>query len=106
MTEANAVLKHVVLLQFKAGAGSEDIACIESAFAALATQIDEVTSIEWGANCSPEKLDRGYTHCFVLAFADAAARDSYLVHPRHRAFSKLAQPFLENVLVIDYGTNH
>jgi hypothetical protein len=102
MKQASAVLKHVVLLQFKSGSGLEDVARVESAFAALATQIDEVRSIEWGTNCSLEELDRGYTHCFVLAFADMAARDRYLTHPCHLAFSEFARPFLENVLVIDY----
>jgi hypothetical protein len=93
------LLRHVVLLRFQANA---DVAAVEAAFAALAHEIADVQSLEWGANCSPEGLDHGFTHCFSLGFANAAARDAYLVHPRHRAFSALAAPHLAEVLVIDY----
>jgi len=95
-------LRHIVLLKFRPEASAIDIAQVESAFATLASQIAEVQSLEWGTNASPEGLDHGFTHCFTLGFADAAARDTYLVHPRHHAFSTLAQPRLADVLVLDY----
>ena len=95
-------LRHVVLLRFRPEADAEQIARVEAAFAALASQIAGVQSLEWGTNCSPEGLDHGFTHCFSLGFADAAARDAYLVHPRHQAFSALAKPQLAEVLVVDY----
>jgi len=95
-------LRHIVLLKFRPEASAIDIALVESAFAALASQIAEVQSLEWGTNASPEGLDHGFTHCFTLDFVDAAARDTYLVHPRHQAFSALAQPRLADVLVLDY----
>ncbi|MEO8155196.1 MAG: Dabb family protein [Rhizobacter sp.] len=95
-------LRHVVMFKFKPEARTEDIQRIESAFAALASQITEVQSLEWGTNSSPEGLDHGYTHCFSLGFAHATARDAYLVHPQHQAFSTLVRPHLADVLVIDY----
>lgn len=96
-------LRHVVLLRFKPEASAAEITAIEQAFAALAGRIAEVQSLEWGTNNSPEGLDRGYTHCFTLGFEDAAARDAYLVHPVHQAFSAQAGPHLAEVLVIDYA---
>jgi hypothetical protein len=93
------LLRHVVLLRFSPGA---DVARVEDAFAALADQITEIQSLEWGTNQSPESLDHGFTHCFSVGFANAAARDAYLVHPTHQAFSALAKPHLADVLVIDY----
>jgi len=95
-------LRHIVLLKFRPESSAIDIAQVESAFAALASQIAEVQSLEWGTNASPEGLDHGFTHCFTLGFVDAAARDTYLVHSRHQAFSALAQPRLADVLVLDY----
>ncbi|MGY4830122.1 Dabb family protein [Sphaerotilaceae bacterium SBD11-9] len=95
------MLRHVVLLKFAPGA---DIDRVTSAFAALASQIREVRSLEWGTNNSPEGLHRGFTHCFSLGFATARERDAYLVHPHHQAFSALAKPQLAEVLVIDYDT--
>ena len=95
-------MRHVVMLKFKPEASAADIQCIESTFAALPSQIAEVRSLEWGTNASPEGLDHGFTHCFTLGFASAVARNAYLVHPRHQAFSALAKPHLADVLVIDY----
>jgi hypothetical protein len=97
-------MRHVVMLKFKPEASAADIKRVESAFAALPSQIAEVHSLEWGLNASPEGLDHGFTHCFTLGFASASARDAYLVHPQHQAFSALAQPHLADVLVIDYET--
>jgi len=95
-------LRHVVLLRFRPEADAEQRAAVEAAFAALASQIAEVQSLEWGTDCSPEGLGRGFTHCFSLGFASALDRDTYLVHPRHQAFSALAEPHLADVLVLDY----
>jgi hypothetical protein len=95
-------LRHVVLLRFRPEATAEQRAAVEAAFAALPSEIAEVRSLEWGTDCSPEGLSRGFTHCFSLGFASTLDRDTYLVHPRHRAFSALAEPHLADVLVLDY----
>ncbi|HEY4068354.1 MAG TPA: Dabb family protein [Burkholderiaceae bacterium] len=95
-------LRHVVLFRFQPAARADDVRRVEAAFAALASRIDEVQSLEWGVNHSPEGLDHGFTHCFSVGFENAAARDAYLVHPTHQAFSALAKPHLADVLVIDY----
>lgn len=95
-------LRHVVLLRFQPGSPAAAVQQVAQAFAALPQQIAQVQSLAWGLNESPEGLDHGYTHCFTLHFADAAARDAYLVHPAHQAFSALAGPHLAEVLVIDH----
>lgn len=95
-------LRHVVLLRFRPEADAGQRAGIESAFAALGSQIAEVQALEWGTDCSPEGLARGFTHCFSLGFASSRDRDAYLVHPRHQDFSTLARPYLAEVLVLDY----
>ena len=95
-------LRHVVLLRFRPEADAEQRAGIESAFAALGSQIAEVRVLEWGIDCSSEGLAHGFTHCFSLSFADSRERDAYLVHPLHQTFSTLARPYLAEVLVLDY----
>jgi quinol monooxygenase YgiN len=97
-----STLRHVVLLRFQAGSAAADVQRVEQAFAQLFNQIQTIHSLAWGTNNSPEGLDHGFTHCFTLEFADAAARDAYLVHPAHQAFSELARPLLADVLVIDH----
>ena len=97
-------LRHVVLLRFRPEADAQERARVESAFAALDSQIAVVQALEWGVDCSIEGLARGFTHCFSLGFANARDRDAYVVHPRHQAFSALARPYLAEVLVLDYQT--
>jgi hypothetical protein len=38
------------------------------------------------AGCSPAGLQHGFTHGWLLQFANAVARDAYLVHPAHLEF--------------------
>ena len=96
------VLRHVVLLKFKDGAAPADVKKVEDGFRALKSKIPGVLALEWGTNVSPEKLEQGFTHCFFVSFADAAARDAYLPHPAHQDFVGILKPQLDKVLVIDY----
>jgi Stress responsive A/B Barrel Domain len=101
-----AMLRHVVLIRFKPETAPDRIRAIESAFAALQAKIAGIEALEWGTNCSPEGKDQGFTHCFLLTFASAAARDAYLPHPEHQSFSALLRPYVDQVLVIDYVPNN
>ena len=98
------MLRHLVLLKFKAEATAAQVDTIVQAFVALPAQIGAVKALEWGTDVSPEGLGKGFTHSFLLSFADAAGRDAYLPHPAHQAFVALLQPWLADVLVIDYET--
>ena len=95
-------LYHVVSLKFKADATPEQIASVDSAFAALQDKIPGLESLTWGNNVSPENHAKGFTQCFVLTFASEKARDAYLVHPEHKAFGKLLGPIMDDVFVIDF----
>ncbi len=93
---------HVVSLKFKPGSTPEQIGLVEQAFGALKEKIPGIVSLKWGTNVSPEKHDKGFTHCFVLTFATEKDRDAYLVHDDHKAFGKVLGPVLDDVLVIDF----
>src|SRR5680860_238522 len=80
------LLRHVVLLKFKEEATPEDIARVEEAFGALQDKIPEIKGYEWGINNSPEGLNKGFTHCFLVTFESEADREVYLPHPDHKAF--------------------
>jgi len=95
-------IRHLVLLRFAPETPDTERRGIEAAFAALPTQIDGITAFEWGTNVSPEGLAKGFTHAFVLTFADTAARDAYLPHPAHLAFVARLRPCLADVLVLDF----
>jgi hypothetical protein len=97
------MIRHVVLLRFKPETAPHTVREIEQAFAALKHTLPLVQDLEWGPNTSPEGLDKGYTHCFFVTFANAADRDAYLPHPLHQAFVERLKPWLADVLVIDYA---
>jgi len=96
------VLRHVVMFKFSASATPANIQKIEASFVALPQKIKEVKNLEWGTNCSPEGLNQGLTHCFILTFISDKDRDAYLVHPAHKAFGKSLGSDVEKVTVVDF----
>lgn len=100
------LLRHVVLFKFKESATPDDILKVEEAFKDLPDIIHGIKGFEWGTNVSPENLNDGFTHCFMVSFATAKDRDAYLPHPAHQAFVALLKPYLDKALVVDYWAEH
>ena len=98
-------IRHVVCFKFKEDATKEQIAKVVKTFEDLKKKkkIAEIENFEWGTNNSPEGLNKGFTHCFILTFANEKARDDYLPHPDHKAFGKVLKPILDDVFVIDFA---
>jgi hypothetical protein len=103
MATTESPYRHVVLFKFKEGTGPEAVRAIEQAFRQLVARLPFVTGFEWGRNSSPEGLDQGFSHCFIVTFRDEAGRDAYLPHPEHQAFCREhLDPHLEKVCVVDF----
>ena len=94
-------MRHVVLCDFRDDLPAAELSSVIADFAALADTVESVQELEHGENVSPEGLDDGFTHCFIVTFADAAARDAYLVDPVHLAFVERFTPTLSRILVVD-----
>lgn len=94
-------IHHVVLAKFKSGQDAK-APDLFAALAALQTKLPGMTGYRFGMNVSPEGLNQGFTHGFVMTFADVVARDQYLAHPDHEQVKKDYLPFVENVLVFDF----
>jgi hypothetical protein len=99
------LLRHVVLFKFKDTSSAADIKKVEDAFRGLAKKLPLIKSFEWGKNNSPENLNQGLTHCFLVTFSSEKDRDAYLPHPEHQAFVEILKPHLDKVTVIDYWAN-
>ncbi len=84
---------------------ADDILKIEKEFAALPSKIPEIIDFEWGIDNSAEGLDKGFSHSFLVTFKSEEGRAIYLPHHDHLAFVEILQPFLDDVLVIDYWAN-
>jgi hypothetical protein len=94
-------VKHIVVFKYKSTATPAQIDEVTSAFKALKNKIPGITSFEYGTNNSPENLNKGFTHVYLLTFKDAQARDNYLPHAEHKKFGELlgrlgvlAEPFV------------
>ncbi len=96
------VLRHVVMFKFSESATPTNIQKIEEAFAKLPQKIGGIQSFEWGTNSSPEGLNQGLTHCFILTFNSDKDRDAYLIHPAHKEFGKSLGTDVEKVTVLDF----
>lgn len=96
------VLRHVVMFGWKAGTSTADIDKVVTAFKNLEHKIALIKSFEWGTNNSPENLNNGLTHCFILTFDNEADRDAYLIHPDHKAFGAILNPIPDKITVLDY----
>jgi hypothetical protein len=95
-------LKHVVLFKWKDTATPEKIDELSEMFASLPSKIDEIRGFEWGTDVSVEGLSRGFTHCYIVTFANEEGRNAYLPHPEHKAFGEALGPYLEEVIVVDF----
>jgi hypothetical protein len=55
-----------------------------------------------GPYSSPEGLNQGYTHGYLMTFASADARNEYLTHPEHEKLKAAFLPDLEGVVAFDF----
>lgn len=100
--EMSQELRHVVLFKFKDSATEADIQEVVDAFLALPSKIDTIKDFEWGLNNSPEGLNKGFTHGFILTFDSEEGRAEYLPHPAHKEFGEILSPHLDDVMVFDF----
>src|SRR5580693_2006258 len=98
---ADGPIRHVVHFKFKADTTPAQIQKITEEFAALKAKISEVESLEWGKNVSAEGLSMGFDYCWIVSFKNAKDRDTYLVHPAHKAFVEILKPVLDEAIVVD-----
>jgi hypothetical protein len=98
----SARLRHMVCFKYKEGTSKEQIAKISKEFRALKNKIPGIVAFEMGENNSPEGLNKGISHCYLVTFDSEKSREGYLPHPAHKAFVELLKPHLDDVFVVDY----
>lgn len=65
-------------------------------------QIPGLLKMEHGQYDSPEGMNDGFTHGFVMTFDSPQSRDEYLPHPVHEKAKDVVVPQLERVIVFDF----
>ncbi len=98
------VLRHMVLFKYKPDLTAKQIDEINMSFHQLKNQIPEISAFERGTNNSPEGLDKGFTHGYLVTFENEDARAAYLPHEAHSKFVQLIGGKIDDVMVFDYWT--
>lgn len=100
------MIRHVVLFRRAKGVDAVATAEVFAALKNLANRMPGILVISTGHDCSPEGIQRGYTHGFTVDFTNAAARDAYLPHPAHQAVGKMIVSITEGgvdgICVVDW----
>lgn len=99
---AMAKVKHISLMKFKEGTSPDEIDRLFDELLDITESIPGIEDYVSGANCSPEGLNQGYTHAFIMTFQDVAARDACLPHPEHERLKATLAPHLDSMLVFDF----
>jgi hypothetical protein len=98
------MVRHFGVFQFKHGVGDEQIAACFAEMKGMVGKIPGLLDMECGPYDSPEGLNDGFTHGFIMSFDSAASRDAYLPHPEHERVKEIVVPHLERVVVFDFAS--
>ncbi|WP_282609056.1 Dabb family protein [Pelagibius sp. Alg239-R121] len=99
------MIRHCVFVRYKAETTEASKREINEGLAKLQDHLEGFLGIEIGANVSPEGLDKGHSEGFIVNFANAAARDTYLSDAQHQAIGAkivaAAQGGIDGIFVFD-----
>jgi len=99
------MIRHIVLIKFKPDVSEDTISGLFAELRDIEKHVSGIRAITSGRSESPEKIERGYMHGFVVDFDDWEALERYQTHPDHKALGgKLvanAIGGLDGILVLD-----
>lgn len=96
-------IQHLVLFKIKPEVTSEKItSMLEPADAGSSIWLGALLTKAGGQYSSPEGLNQGYTHGFVMTFESVDARDAYLPHPEHSRVKAALLPCIDSVVAFDF----
>lgn len=89
------MIRHIVLTKFDPTVPEERIAHIYAGLATLTATLSGAHGFTGGRSESPEQIERGYKHGFVIDFDSWADLQTYADHPVHKA---LGAQIVENAI--------
>ncbi len=95
-------VQHMVVVKFKPDLSRERIDGVFDQLREFWSRMAGITHYSGGPYSSPENLNQGYTHGFLVTFESPAARDAYLSHPEHQKVVSWILPLLDGVLAFDF----
>ncbi|APG46462.1 Dabb family protein [Phaeobacter porticola] len=99
------MIRHIVLTKFKPDTPEDRIAQIYAGLSALTERLSGARDFTGGRSESPEQIERGYQHGFVIDFDGWDDLKTYADHPEHQALGAQlvahAAGGIEGILVLD-----
>ncbi len=99
------MIRHIVLTKFRPDVTEETIAAIYTGLAAVAGSLPGASGFTGGRSESPEQIERGYMHGFVIDFDNWAALENYQNNETHKALGaqlvENAVSGIDGILVLD-----
>lgn len=89
------MIRHIVLTKFKPDAAEDIIAEIYDGLSQLTDALGGSHNFTGGRSESPEHIERGYMHGFVVDFDSWADLKTYADHPEHQ---KLGSQLVDNAI--------
>jgi hypothetical protein len=78
------MIRHIVLLRFQPDVTEAAIADLFAELHQIHDKVPGLLAITSGKSESPEQMERGYMHGFIVDFDDWAALQAYQDHPEHQ----------------------
>lgn len=78
------MIRHIVLIRFTPLTTDAQVADLFGELARIKGKVPGLLEITSGKSESPEQMERGYMHGFVVDFTDWNALQAYQDHPEHQ----------------------
>lgn len=99
------MIRHIVLTKFKPETPEDKIASIYAGLSELTERLDGARNFGGGHSDSPENIERGYKHGFVIDFDSWDALKTYANNEEHKALGgqlvENAVGGIDGILVLD-----
>lgn len=95
-------IQHMVLLKFKESVAQSEIDDLFTQLEELKDLIGGILHFSGGAYSSPEGMNKGFTHGFLMTFESAEARDIYLPHAEHERVKSAVLPLVDDAIAFDF----
>jgi quinol monooxygenase YgiN len=78
------MIRHIVLIRFRPEVTESRVGTLFAELREIEEKVPGLLSITAGRSESPEQMERGYMHGFVVDFEDWEGLAAYQEHPDHR----------------------
>lgn len=99
------MIRHIVLTKFRPDVAEATVQSIYSGLSDLSASLPGAGGFTGGRSKSPEQIERGYMHGFVIDFDDWAALETYQNNETHKALGaqlvENAVGGIDGILVLD-----